>query len=82
VTPPWKLFILSIRKTIRTGKKKFDHTAFVELFTAHLLEKNSRFYHLPKPRYMRNKKILQHYGHPVLQKKKKCPFSSNTLFIL
>jgi hypothetical protein len=49
--------ILSIRKTIRTGKKKFDLTAFVEVFTAHLLEKNSRFYHLSKPRYMRNKNV-------------------------
>jgi hypothetical protein len=48
--------ILSIRKTIKTGKKEFNHTAFVELFTAHFLEKNSRFYNLPKPRYMRNKK--------------------------
>ena len=44
------------RKTIRTGKNKFDHTAFVELFMLHLLKKNSRFYHLPKLRYMRNKK--------------------------
>jgi hypothetical protein len=43
VTPPWKLFILNIRKTIRTGKKKFDHTAFVELFTAHLLKKIQDF---------------------------------------
>ena len=74
-----KLFILSIRKTIRTGKKEFDHIAFVELFTAHLLEKKSRFYHLPKPRYMRNKKMLQHYGHPQYVKIKNVTFSSNTL---
>jgi hypothetical protein len=52
---PCKLFILSIRKTIRIDKKKFDHTAIVDLFTPHLLEKNSRFYHLPRPRYIQNK---------------------------
>jgi len=51
-----RLFILSIRKIIRTDRKKFNHTVFVELLTAHLLEKNSRFYHLLKLRYMQNKK--------------------------
>jgi len=51
-----KLFILSIRKTIRTGKKKFDPTAFVELFTAHFFRKEFKVYDLPKPRYLRNKK--------------------------
>jgi hypothetical protein len=63
--------ILSIRKTIRTAKKEFNHTAFVELFTAHLLEKNSRFYHLPKLRYMRNKKC---YNMVKTVKKNKCHF--------
>ncbi len=32
--------IFNIRKTIKTGKKKSNHTIFIELFTAHLLEKN------------------------------------------
>ena len=77
-TPRCKLFILSIRKAIRTGKKKFDYTVFVELFAAHLLEKNSRLYHLPKPRYMPNKKnvtTLWTYGiWKILEKKKKCHF--------
>ncbi len=43
----YRLFILSITKTIRRGEKEFNHTAFMELFTAHLLKKNWRFYHLP-----------------------------------
>jgi hypothetical protein len=46
------LLILSIRKTIKTDKKEFSHTIFVELFMAHLLEKSSRFYHRSEPRYM------------------------------
>ncbi len=58
----WWLFISSIRKTIRAGKKKFNHTAFVELFMAHLLVKNSRFYHLLKPGYMQNKKYYNIMG--------------------
>jgi hypothetical protein len=69
--------ILSIRKTIRTGKKEFNRTAFVELFTAHLLEKNSRFYHLPKPRYMRNKKC---YNLVKTVKKRQMSLFSNRLF--
>ena len=35
-TTTHKLFILSIRKIIRTDKMEFDHIAFVELFMAHL----------------------------------------------
>jgi hypothetical protein len=66
---PWRLFILSIRKAILRGKKEFSHTVFVELFMAHLLEKNSRFYHLPKPRYIQNKKMFQHYGNCAVRKK-------------
>jgi hypothetical protein len=66
VTLSCRLFILSIRKITSTDKKEFNHVVFIELFTAHLTEKNSRFYHLPKPRYTRNKKVLQHYEHLVL----------------
>ena len=80
---PCKLLILSIRKTIRTDNKKSNHIAFVALFTAHLLEKTLRFYHLPKPRYMRNKECysimdIRHYS----VKRKDTTFSCNTLFIL
>ena len=51
-------FILSTTETINTSKQEFIITIFVELFMAHLFKKNSRFYHLPKPRYIRNKKML------------------------
>jgi hypothetical protein len=51
-----RLFILSKRKSIRTRKKEFNPTVFIELFTAHILESNSRFYHLLNLRYMRIKK--------------------------
>jgi hypothetical protein len=34
---------LSIRKNIRTGKKKLNHTVLIELLTAHLLEKIQDF---------------------------------------
>ena len=71
VTLKCTLFILSIRKTVRKSKKKFDHTVFVELFTAHLLGGKSRFYHLLKPRYMPNKKC---YNMEKFGKKKKCHF--------
>jgi hypothetical protein len=47
----------SIRKTIRAGEKDLNHTVLIELFTPHLSEKISRFYHLPKPRYTRHKKL-------------------------
>ncbi len=56
------------------------HTAFVELSTAHPLEKNSRFYHLPKLRYTQNKNCYNVMD--TCTKKKKCHFFSNTSFIL
>jgi hypothetical protein len=56
ITLSCTLFILSLGTTIRTDQDRFNHTVFIELFTAHLLEKNSRFYHSPKPRYIPNKK--------------------------
>jgi len=49
------LFILNIRKTIRTGQKEINHIGFIELFMAHLLETISRLYYFPTPRYVRNK---------------------------
>ena len=63
------LFVLIIRKIIRTGQKEFNHTAFVELFTTHLLGENSRFYHLLKRRYVRNKKC---YNTIDTLSKRKC----------
>jgi hypothetical protein len=36
-------------------------TVLVELFTAHLLQKKSRFYHFLRPRYMRNKNVCKHF---------------------
>jgi hypothetical protein len=49
-----------------------DHIASVEFFTVYLLEKNSRFYHLPKPRYMQN---IQCYNiMDIVEKKKKLLF--------
>jgi hypothetical protein len=68
VTLSYRLFILGIRNIITTGEKDFNHNVFIEFFTMHHLRKNSRFYHLPNPRYIRNKKMLQHYGHPVVKK--------------
>ena len=56
VTLSCRLFIVSIRKTIKTSKIEFYHTDFVEIFAAHLFKKNSRCYHSHKPRYLRNKK--------------------------
>jgi len=54
---------LSIIKAIRTGKKKgFSHAVFVELFMAHLLVKNSRFYHLLNLRYIQNQKCYNIMG--------------------
>jgi len=73
------LFISSIRKTIRAGNKKFNHTAFVELFMAHLLVKNSRFYHLLKPGYMQNKKYYNLWASGIVVEKTSLVFS-NTLF--
>src|SRR5271165_7173604 len=35
---------------------------FVELFTAHLFEKRSRFYHFRRLRYMRNKNVVNIFG--------------------
>jgi sulfur relay (sulfurtransferase) DsrC/TusE family protein len=49
------LFMLSKKTIVRTGNKEFNHTVFIELIPAHPLEKNSRFYQLPKPRFMRHK---------------------------
>jgi hypothetical protein len=46
-------FILSIRKTIRTVQKEFNHTVFVELFMEQLGEKIQSF----KPKYVRNKNL-------------------------
>ncbi len=62
---------MSIRKTIRTDQEKFDRTVFVELFTVHLLERNSRFYDLPK---YAKQQMLQHYGHPYWNRKKMSHF--------
>jgi hypothetical protein len=53
-------------KIIGTSQKEFVDTVFVELFTVHLSEKNSRFYHFLKPRYMRNKNVAMTHPHPVL----------------
>jgi len=58
----WWLFILSIIKAIRTDKNDFSHAVFVELFMAHLLVKNSRFYHLLNLRYIQNKKCYNIMG--------------------
>jgi hypothetical protein len=69
--------ILSIRKTIRTDQEKFDRTVFVELFTVHLLERNSSFYDLPKLRYMRNKKCYNIMDTRI-GIEKMSPFFSNT----
>src|SRR5689334_18764848 len=55
VTLSCGLFILNIRKTVRTRKKEFNHVVCIELFTAHLFERTSRFYHLPTRRYLQNK---------------------------
>jgi len=35
--------------------------SFVELFMVHPFKKKSRFYHLLKPRYVRNKKCCKHF---------------------
>ncbi len=66
---------MSIRNSIRTGEKEFDHTAFIELFTAHLLEKNSRSYHLRQADICEIK-MLQ---HEKSYKKKEMSLFSNKL---
>jgi hypothetical protein len=43
VTQPCKLFHFEYQKNIRPGKKEFNHTAFIELSTAHFLEKSQGF---------------------------------------
>ena len=53
-------FILSMAETINLNQQRFVITIFVELFTAHLLNRNSRFYHLPNPRYRPYKKCCKH----------------------
>jgi hypothetical protein len=78
-TVTYKLFILSIRKTIITDKMECNHIAFVELFKAHLLKINSRFYHLPKPRYMRIKKMFLFFLTDFLYFKLYLMFNVNIL---
>ncbi len=56
-------FVLSIRKTIRTVQKEFNHTVFVELFMAQF---GKKFKVLSQN--MCAIKILQHYGHVGLKK--------------
>ncbi len=58
-----RFFVLSMAEIINNSQWEFVITIFVELFTAHHLKNNSRFYHLPKPRYRRNKKMLQTCWH-------------------
>jgi hypothetical protein len=58
------LFILSMGKTIRAKQSRFVCIIFVELFTAHLLKKESRFDYFFEPRYMRNKKCCKHFWKP------------------
>ena len=42
-------------------------TDFIELSMTHLLKKNSRFYHLPTLRYVRNlKKCCKHFDTPCI----------------
>jgi hypothetical protein len=56
VPPSCRVFIFSIRKTIRTGKKEFNNALFINIFTVHLLETNFTYYPLPGRGYTPNKK--------------------------
>ena len=60
-----RLSIMNIEKVIRLNHKEFGCISFVEPSMAHLLKKNSRFYHKLKPRYMPNKKCCEHLANPV-----------------
>ena len=64
VAPSCTLFILSIGKAIRAKQSRCVCTISVELFTAHLLKKESRFYYFLETRYMRNKKCCKHFWKP------------------
>jgi len=47
-----------------------SYSCLIEFFTEHLLEKNSSFYHLPNPRYMRNKRCYNIMNTHYWNKKK------------
>ena len=55
---------LDYMKTIRTTQQDFLYGGFVQVFTVHLLKKNSRLYHLHKPRYMQNTKCRKTFAPP------------------
>jgi hypothetical protein len=72
---------LDFRKTTKRILRDFLYAGSVQLFTADLLEKNSRLSHLQKSRYVQNKKCRKTFVTPGipshrLQKKQ---FSFNIL---
>jgi hypothetical protein len=53
---------------------RFVCTSFLELSTAHLFKKNSRFYLFLKPRYMQNKKSSKHFLSNSIRRKLALPY--------
>ncbi len=58
-------FILSMEETLRTSQEGFIPTGFVKFFTAGVLKKKERFYHLPVQRYSQN---ITFFGIPGISK--------------
>jgi hypothetical protein len=51
-----------MEESIKTSQERFILTVFVELFTVHLLGKESRLYHLFVQRYSQNGLCCKHFG--------------------
>jgi hypothetical protein len=60
------LFILSIRKTIRTGQKEINHTAFYRAFHSASFGKKFKVLLFTEAKIFAKSKMLEHHGHPVL----------------
>ncbi len=73
ITLSYTLFILSLGTNIRTDQDKFNHTVFIELFTAHLLEKKTQDFIIHRSRDISQIKNVTTLWTPC-SKEKKCHF--------